>query len=85
MKEWAYAGAFFNFSGAVISHLASGSEWYHVGYTFLFTLCTLTSWALRPSNRVLGNLYPHPGRHQSPDAIQQTDTSEHASAAHRIG
>ncbi|MEO3796902.1 DoxX family protein [Nonomuraea sp. B10E15] len=26
LKEWAYAGAFFNFSGAVFSHLASGSE-----------------------------------------------------------
>lgn len=58
LKEWAYAGAFFNFSGAVISHLVSGSAWYHVAYTTLFTLCTLASWALRPRNRVLGNLYP---------------------------
>ncbi|MGP3930896.1 DoxX family protein [Nonomuraea sp. KM88] len=47
LKEWAYVGAFFNFSGAVVSHLVSGSEWYHVAYTSLFTLCTLTSWALR--------------------------------------
>ncbi|MEU7896275.1 DoxX family protein [Nonomuraea sp. NPDC049152] len=58
LKEWAYAGAFFNFSGAVISHLVSGSEWYHVAYTSLFTFCTLASWALRPHNRVLGDLYP---------------------------
>jgi|GEM_PF-99274 len=57
LKEWAYAGAFFNFSGAIVSHLVSGSEWYHVGYTFLFTVCTLVSWALRPPNRVLGTLY----------------------------
>ncbi|HUR05070.1 MAG TPA: DoxX family protein [Nonomuraea sp.] len=58
LKEWAYAGAFFNFSGAVTSHLVSGSAWYHVAYTSLFALCTLASWALRPGNRVLGNLYP---------------------------
>ncbi|GAA3149227.1 DoxX family protein [Nonomuraea roseoviolacea] len=54
LKEWAYAGAFFNFSGAVTSHLVSGSAWYHVAYTSLFALCTLASWALRPGNRVLG-------------------------------
>ncbi|MFI7048838.1 DoxX family protein [Streptosporangium sandarakinum] len=56
LKEWAYAGAFFDFSGAVTSHLVSGSAWYHVAYTSLFALCTLASWALRPGDRVLGRI-----------------------------
>ncbi|MGW7531046.1 DoxX family protein [Amycolatopsis sp. NPDC054798] len=54
LKEWAYAGAFFNLSGAVASHLVSGSVWYHVAYTSVFALCVLASWALRPGDRVLG-------------------------------
>ncbi|MEV0648244.1 DoxX family protein [Phytomonospora sp. NPDC050363] len=57
LKEWAFAGAFFNFSGAVISHLASGSSGDHVAVTSLFALCTLGAWALRPGSQVLGDLY----------------------------
>lgn len=75
LKEWAYAGAFFNFSGAMIAHLVSGSEWYHVGYTFLFTVCTLASWALRPSHRVLGELYePRARVRWSGDTLQAHST-----------
>lgn len=82
LKEWAYAGAFFNFSGAVISHLVSGSEWYHVAYTSLFTLCALASWALRPHNRVLGSLYPQASderawRHASTSAVGEGRTFAH--------
>jgi hypothetical protein len=56
LKEWAYAGAFFNFSGAVISHVVSGSHIDHAVWTSLFTICTLLSWALRPQDRTLGTL-----------------------------
>lgn len=54
LKEWAYAGSFFNFSGAVISHIVAGSEAYHVAVTGLFTIVTLVSWALRPQTRIHG-------------------------------
>lgn len=58
LKEWAYAGAFFNFTGAVASHALSGSAWYHLAYTGFFAVCVLVSWASRPDDRVLGDRYP---------------------------
>ena len=53
LKEWAYAGAFFNYMGAAASHLLSGSnrsQWYG---PLLLALFTLVSWALRPPARRL--------------------------------
>jgi uncharacterized membrane protein YphA (DoxX/SURF4 family) len=58
LKEWAYAGAFFNFTGAAISHLVSGSHLDHVVWTSLFTACTIASWALRPHSRTLPTRQP---------------------------
>lgn len=58
LKEWAYAGAFFNFSGAVVSHAVSGSGAQHLVWPGLFALCVLASWALRPASRTLGALSP---------------------------
>jgi hypothetical protein len=51
LKEWAYAGAFFNFTGAAASHLLVGDragQW--IG-PLVFALITLASWALRPPER----------------------------------
>jgi hypothetical protein len=54
LKEWAYAGAFFNYTGAVASHLAVGDSvdvwWGPAG----FAVILMASWALRPSSRRLG-------------------------------
>lgn len=53
LKEWAYAGFFFNMSGAVFSHFASGSgasEFF--GPTLLIVL-TVVSWYFRPADRKL--------------------------------
>lgn len=53
LKEWAYAGAFFNYTGAAASHFLAGDRagvW--VG-PLLFSLVTLASWALRPASRRL--------------------------------
>lgn len=61
LKEWAYAGSFFNFSGAVISHIEDGSAAFHIVVTGVFTVVTVLSWALRPRDRRLGEL-PMPGR-----------------------
>ncbi|WP_446221513.1 DoxX family protein [Nocardia sp. IBHARD005] len=52
-KEWAYAGAFYNFTGAFASHLASDSGVDHLLWTAAFALCVLVSWALRPASRSL--------------------------------
>ena len=53
LKEWAYAVAFFNFSGAVISHLAVGDTPAQIAPSLVFSILTLVSWALRPPTRRL--------------------------------
>lgn len=58
LKEWAYAGTFFEMTGAAVSHAASGDPAWHVAVTLLFAALTLASWALRPGDRVLGTLLP---------------------------
>ena len=53
LKEWAYAGAFFTYSGAIVSHLTTG---YALGELWLLvplTALTMLSWALRPASRRL--------------------------------
>jgi hypothetical protein len=53
LKEWAYAGAVFNYSGAAASHLLVGDgpdKW--VG-PLVYTFIALASWALRPEDRRL--------------------------------
>jgi hypothetical protein len=51
LKEWAYAGAFFKYSGAVASHGFAGDGPDRWAAPLVFALLTLTSWALRPSDR----------------------------------
>ncbi|MFB8005122.1 DoxX family protein [Nocardia sp. NPDC056000] len=53
VKEWAYAGTFFELTGAFASHLAMGSPVSHLIYTGAFALCAVASWALRPADRML--------------------------------
>jgi uncharacterized membrane protein YphA (DoxX/SURF4 family) len=54
LKEWAYAGMFFNMSGAAVSHLVVGNQAWHVWYTASLAVVVLVSWALRPESRTLG-------------------------------
>lgn len=58
LKEWAYAGTFFELTGAMASHVAAHSSAVHLVWTGLFALCTLVSWALRPAGRTIGELHP---------------------------
>jgi hypothetical protein len=51
LKEWAYAGAFFTYTGAMISHLTAGYDLAEVAVLGVMTALTLTSWALRPASR----------------------------------
>lgn len=53
VKEWAYAGAFFVYTGAIVSHLVSA---YGAGEVVVLTglaALTVLSWALRPVSRRL--------------------------------
>ena len=51
LKEWAYAGAFFTYTGAIASHLTTGYAVGEVGLLAVLTILTVLSWALRPPSR----------------------------------
>ena len=51
LKEWAYAGAFFTYTGATASHLATGYDLAEAGPLAVLTARTVLSWALRPPSR----------------------------------
>jgi hypothetical protein len=51
VKEWAYAGLFFVYTGAAASHLAVGDEFGAWFGPILFSVFTVASWALRPASR----------------------------------
>ena len=51
IKEWAYAGLFFDLTGAVASHIAVGDGFSAVAFPLFLILVTCTSWALRRLDR----------------------------------
>jgi uncharacterized membrane protein YphA (DoxX/SURF4 family) len=55
LKEWTYAGVFFDLTGAVSSLLASGLiDAGTIAYPIVMTGVAVASWALRPPSRRLG-------------------------------
>jgi len=55
LKEWAYAGVFFDLTGAVASQLASGLiDASTMAYPIVMIGVSVASWALRPPSRRLG-------------------------------
>lgn len=56
LKEWAYAGAFFSYTGAIVSHLTTGYDLGEVGLLAVLTALTVLSWALRPPSRRMHHL-----------------------------
>lgn len=56
LKEWAYAGTFFAYTGASISWVASGGGLGDLIPPLTLAVLTLASWALRPPDRTLGAL-----------------------------
>jgi len=64
LKEWAYAGMFFNMTGASASHAFVGDYGayaFHIIVPLAIALLVLASWALRPPSRILGVLLPLQG------------------------
>jgi hypothetical protein len=53
LKEWAYAGIFFDLTGAVVANVAHGAVWWHVAAPLSILLILFGSWALRPASRRL--------------------------------
>ena len=61
VKEWAYAGIFFEMTGAALSHAVCGdlgASAFHLIAPLLFAILAIVSWALRPESRTLGVLFP---------------------------
>jgi len=61
LKEWAYAGIFFDLTGAAASCAAVGGYGaysFHVIAPLILTGFTMASWALRPESRKIGVLIP---------------------------
>jgi hypothetical protein len=56
LKEWAYAGIFFNMTGAAVSHAVCGDAAWHIVVTMGFAALAVASWWLRPASRTLGVL-----------------------------
>jgi len=54
LKEWAYAGTFFELTGAVASHAVCGDSVGRFIWPGFFAVCAVASWALRPQSRTLG-------------------------------
>ena len=54
LKEWAYAGIFFNMMGAFVSHVAVKDPAWSIVVTLTIAGITLASSALRPRSRKLG-------------------------------
>ena len=53
VKEWAYAGFFFDLTGAAISHAAMSTSVGNVVAPLVFAGLAIASWALRPETRRL--------------------------------
>jgi hypothetical protein len=51
IQEWAYAGVFFNYSSALISHLFAGDRLQYLAIPAVLIGFTILSWALRPPDR----------------------------------
>ena len=57
LKEWAYAGIFFDLTGAAVSCAAVGQYGayaFHVLAPLIIAVLAMASWALRPPSRMLG-------------------------------
>lgn len=61
LKEWAYAGIFFDLTGAAASNVAVGDHGayaFHIIAPLVIAGLAVASWALRPQSRTVGTLFP---------------------------
>jgi uncharacterized membrane protein YphA (DoxX/SURF4 family) len=58
LKEWAYAGIFFDLTGAAASSAAVGGGAFHIIAPLICAVLTVASWALRPPSRIVGTIFP---------------------------
>jgi hypothetical protein len=74
LKEWAYAGTFFEMTGAAVSLWVSSADVGTISFPLFVAALTLASWALRPPDRTLGILFPA--------RRSETDAAAHPAPTH---
>jgi uncharacterized membrane protein YphA (DoxX/SURF4 family) len=60
LKEWAYAGMFFDLSGATASHTATGDPVGKIVTPLIILGIVMASWALRPASRRFRDAFSTP-------------------------
>ncbi len=60
LKEWAYAGVFFDLTGAALSHALSGDPTANVITPLVILSIVAASWALRPESKKVAISLRHP-------------------------
>jgi DoxX-like family len=56
LKEWAYAGIFFDLTGAAVTNVANPGPAWHVAAPLAIIAVLYGSWALRPESRRLAGV-----------------------------
>lgn len=69
LKEWAYAGFFFNLTAAAFSRAAAGDGAGDIIAPLVFLALVLVSWALRPASRKLAAASTAPNAAPAHDAF----------------
>jgi uncharacterized membrane protein YphA (DoxX/SURF4 family) len=71
LKEWAYAGFFFDLTAAAVSRAAVGDSAGDIVAPLVFLALVLASWALRPASRTLAarGCRDHPSTARAGDAF----------------
>jgi uncharacterized membrane protein YphA (DoxX/SURF4 family) len=72
LKEWAYAGLVFNYTGAAASHFAVGDNAGSLVAPIVFTCLAIASWALRPAERLITSLHRR-AAHYAPEMRTRTN------------
>jgi uncharacterized membrane protein YphA (DoxX/SURF4 family) len=78
LKEWAYAGVFFELSGAAASHIAAHDHFANLIAPLGLLLVAMVSWGTRPENRTLGVLWHRSGSGGAKTAPPKSPPSWHA-------
>jgi len=81
LKEWAYAGIFFDLTGAAASHAFSADSPGKIATPLVLLLIAAASWALRPQSRVCKTDCTLPNRAQavaSPELVAAPDRGVNA-------
>ena len=58
LKEWAYAGMFFDLTGAAVCNAANHAVWWHILAPLFVLIFVVASWAWRPPSRRLCSAAP---------------------------